>query len=101
MAYDEIIVGDKEFELANAKHNKKIGRKLFAFRVKFNNFHKKLMQVKQITELVTVLKQENKSSKKAIDVVHEKSRLAKLAINFGGTELLSILQDIHEFQKTL
>lgn len=101
MTYSECIVAEKEYEIATAKYNNEVARDKFNFRKKFISVRKELNKNKEIKEFIKVLKVQSKKANEAVSLVHEKSSLVNLAINFGGTNLLKALQELHEFQKNL
>lgn len=101
MSYSERVINQKEYELAQAKHNREAGRARFELRKKYVSVRKEMHADKELEEFVKAMKAQLKKSREAISLVHEKSSLVKLAINFGGTDLLKALQELHEFQKTL
>ena len=101
MSYSDRVLAQKEYELAKAKFCKEAKKEEFKFRTEFVNLRKEMRSNKELKEFLKAMKSQLKRSREAISVVHEKSSLVKLAINFGGTSLLSALQELHEFQKTL
>ena len=101
MSFNDRIVAQKKFELAEAKFDKEESIAHFEFRKEFIAFRKSLMKDKKIADFVATLKAQLRQAKNAQALVHEKSSMVKLAINFGGTDLLKALQELHEFQKGL
>ena len=101
MSYDDKVVAAKQYELAVAQFERELYKKQMAVRVDFVDVYKKLIKDPDIKEMVKVLKAQIKKIGGAKAVVHEKSALVKLAVNFGGTDLLKALQELHEFQKTI
>lgn len=101
MSYDERIIAQKKYELDLAKYSQAVAKKQAKIRVAFVKTLSELLQDSDIKELLKVLKDQRRKTKNAQNVVHEKSALVKLAINFGGTELLKALQELHEFQQKL
>lgn len=101
MSYDERIIAQKKYELDLAKHSQVTAKKQAKIRVAFVKALSELLQDPDIKELLKALKVQMRTVKSAQSIVHEKSALVKLAINFGGTELLKALQELHEFQKGL
>lgn len=101
MSYSERVITQKEYELAQAQFNKQAGRARFELRTKYVKVRKEMRANKELQEFVKAMKAQLKKSRETISLVHEKSSLVKLAINFGGTDLLKALQELHEFQKTL
>ena len=101
MSYDDRVIAIKQYELAVAQYEKELYKKQLAIRVKFVDIYKRLIKDPDIKEMIKVLKVQIKKIGGAKAVVHEKSALVKLAVNFGGTDLLKALQELHEFQKTV
>ena len=101
MTFAEKVIAQKQFDLDRAKFNKTADRKRHELRVKFVKAHEALIALEPIKEFIKVLEKQSKATKDAVSVASEKASLVKVAINFGGTQLLSYLQELSEFQKTL
>lgn len=101
MSYDDKVVAVKQHELAVAQFERELYKKQIVIRVEFLEFYKELMKDPDIKEMIKVLKTQLKKIGGAKAAVHEKSALVKLAVNFGGTDLLKALQELHEFQKAI
>lgn len=101
MSFNDRVIAQKKYELACAKHHKEQSIAYFDFRKEFIAFRKSIMKDKKIVSFVNTLKAQLRQAKDAQSLVHEKSSMVKLAINFGGTDLLKALQELHDFQKGL
>lgn len=101
MGYDDKIIAQKQYELDIAKYHKVLNKKEMAIRVKFVDALKRMLHDDDIKQMLVNLREQRRKVHGAKSIVHEKSALVKLAINFGGTELLSALQELHDFQKQL
>ena len=101
MGYDDRLIAQKKFELEMAKYRKANYKRQFKVRMTFVRLLKDIVQDPDIKEMLKVLKEQKRKANSAQSLVHEKSALVKLAINFSGTELLKALQELHDFQKKL
>ena len=101
MSYDELVEITKKNSLHKAQINLKISQLQFLFCRKFGVYMRKLRSDQSIRDFVKDLSVQIKQVENAKAIVHEKSNLVKLSINFGGTELLKVLKDLHDFQETL
>lgn len=101
MGYDDKIIAQKKFELDMAQHEKKFAKAQLKVRKAFVSVLSDMLQDADIKVMLACLKEQRKKAYSAQSLVHEKSALVKLAINFGGTKLLSALQELHEFQQKL
>jgi hypothetical protein len=101
MSFNDRIISQKEFELATTKYNKEVSITQFNFCKDFIAFYKILHKNKKVVDFIGSLRAQLRQAKDIESIVHEKSSMVKLAINFGGTNLLKVLQELHEFQKTL
>lgn len=101
MGYDDRIIAQKQYELDVAKYQRVICKKRMAIRVKFVETLKAMLKDDDIKIMLRSLKEQRRKVHSAKSIVHEKSALVKLAINFGGTELLKAFQDLHDFQQKL
>lgn len=101
MTFNERVIAIKKFELDRAEYEKTISAEKFQFRKKFIELRKRICSDKKIVDFIKALKSQLRQAKDASAVVHEKSSMVKLAIGFGGTDLLKALQELHEFQKGL
>lgn len=101
MGYDDRIIAQKQYELDVAKYQRVIFKKQMAIRVKFVEVLKAMLKDDDIKQMLACVREQRRKVHSAKSVVHEKSALVKLAINFGGTDLLKALQDLHDFQKKL
>jgi len=101
MGYDDRIIAQKKWELDVAKHQKQLFKQQMKIRVQFVKVLSAMVKDPDIQELLKGLKEQKRKAVKAQSLVHEKSALVKLAINFGGTQLLSALQELHDFQQKL
>lgn len=101
MTFAEKVIAQKQFDLDKAKFNKDADRKRHELRVKFVKAHEALIATEPVKEFIKVLGKQIKMTEDAVAVASEKASLVKVAINFGGTQLLSYLQELNEFQKTL
>lgn len=101
MGYDDRIIAQKKYELDFAKYNKDHAKKEFKVRTAFVKILNDMLQDPDIKNMINVIKEQKRKAKNAQSLVHEKTSLVKLAINFSGTELLKALQELHEFQQKL
>lgn len=101
MSYDELVEITKKRSLHEAEINLKISQLQFLFCKKFGIYIRKLCSDQSIRDFVKTLDMQINQVVNAKTIVHEKSNLVKLSINFGGTELLKVLKDLHNFQETL
>ena len=101
MSYDELVEITRKNSLHKAQINLKINQLQFLFCKSFGIYMRKLRSDQSIRDFVKDLGIQIKQIANAKAIVHEKSNLVKLSINFGGTELLKVLRDLHDFQETL
>ena len=101
LGYDDRIIAQKQYELDLAKYQKELFKKQLKVRTAFTKILADITKDPDIKNMVKFMKEQHKKTKAIHSVVHEKSALVKLAINFGGTELLKALQELHEFQREL
>ena len=101
MTFAEKVIAQKQFELDKAKFEKTAQRKRHELRIKFVKAHEALITAEPVKEFIKILEKQIKMTKDAVSVASEKASLVKVVINFGGTQLLSYLQELNEFQKTI
>lgn len=101
MSYDDKVIAIKKYELAVAQFERELYKKQSVIRVEFVELYREIVKDPDIKELVKALKAQLKKIGGAKAAVHEKAALVRLAVNFGGTDLLKALQELHEFQKTI
>ena len=101
MSFHDRIVAEKKYELDMAKYDKEKSIAYFKFRKEFITFRKTLLKNKKVASFINTLNAQLRQAKNTRSIVHEKSSMVKMAINFGGTDLLKALQELHEFQKGL
>ena len=101
MTFNDRLVAQKEFELEKAKYAVKERKAQNALRIKYAKLMKRVQRDKSICDFVENLKAQVRLAKRMTSVVHEKSSLVAMSVNFSGTDLLSALQELHDFQKQL
>lgn len=101
MGYDDRIIAQKRFELDMAQYSKKVSKEQLKIRKAYVMVLSEILQDPDIKNMIACVKEQCRKARNAQSLVHEKSALVKLAVNFSGTKLLSALQELHEFQKKL
>lgn len=101
MTYNERCVALRQFEYDQAKFSKEYSQKSFTLRKHFCEILEKMSKDKEIVELIKVIKYQLTKSGQAYTVAKEKVALVTMAINFGNSSILSALQELHEFQKSI
>lgn len=101
MSYNERLVKQKEFEIELAKYTVARRRIQNTLRLQYSQLYKKIRKDKEMKKFIEALKEQTRMAKRAAKIVHEKSALVSMSVNFSGTDLLSALQELHKFQKEL
>lgn len=101
ISYAELVALTKEKSLVKAQNTLKVNQLKFDFCKHFTAYMKKIQTDQSIQDFTTDLYKQVRQAVNAKAIVEEKSSLVKLSINFGGTDLLKALRELHDFQETL